>query len=269
MTRMTRQHAEIAGRHLAWLQSGQGQQVVLLHAFPLSADMWQQQLDLVPHGVRLIAPDFRGLGESAGPPATSVDDHAEDVLALLRHLNIERAVIGGLSMGGYVAFALYRRAAQRFRALILADTQAAADTDQARAARVTLQQNVRDKGAAAAADAMIPKLLRPQSPATDRVREIILSNDANRAEGIINAIETLKTRPDSTATLALISCPTLIIVGADDTVTPVAIADTMRERIQTAAVTQVVIPDAAHLSNLEQPQAFNQALWEFVQKRVG
>ncbi len=279
---MTRQHAEIAGRRIAWLQAGQGQPVVLLHAFPLNADMWQPQLDAVPHGIRLIAPDLRNLGpgssadagessgESSGPPARSVDDHAEDVLALLRHLNIERAVIGGLSMGGYITFAVYRRAAQRFRAMVLADTHADADTDEARAARVVMQHNVREKGAAAAADAMIPKLLTPQSaaaasPIGHRVREIILRNSA---DGIIDAIEALKTRPDSTPTLSHITCPTLLIVGQEDTVTPVAVADAMRERIG-GAVTQAVIPAAGHLASVEQPQAFNAALWDFVQKRLG
>ncbi len=271
---MTRQHAEIAGRRISWLQAGaaQGQPVVLLHAFPLNADMWLPQLEAVPHGIRLIAPDLRNLGESSGSPARSVDDHAEDVLALLRHLNIERAVIGGLSMGGYITFALYRRAAQRFRAMVLADTRADADTDEARAARVVMQHNVREKGDAAAADAMIPKLLTPQSAASSspigaRVREIILRNNA---DGIIDAIEALKTRPDSTSTLSLITCPTLLIVGQDDTVTPVAVADAMRERIGSAVpVTQAVIPAAGHLASVEQPQAFNAALWEFVQKRLG
>src|SRR5215467_830442 len=104
---MDRWQVEIAGRRLAWLQAGQGTPVVLLHAFPLTADMWEPQLEAVPHGWRLIAPDLRGLGSSSGPPAVSVDDHAEDVLALLRHLDIERAVIGGLSIGGYITFALY------------------------------------------------------------------------------------------------------------------------------------------------------------------
>jgi 3-oxoadipate enol-lactonase len=263
---LPRQHAEIAGRRFAWLQAGQGEPIIVLHAFPVHADMWQPQLDAVPHGWRLIAPDLRGFGESSGPPALSVDDHAEDVLALMRHLNIERAVIGGLSMGGYITFALYRRAAQRFRAMVLADTRPEADTEEARAGRVAMQQSVREKGAAAAADAMVPKLLGPHStsPVRDRVRELILSNGA---PGIIDALEALKTRPDSTATLALITCPTLIIVGQDDAVTPVAVADAMRERI--AAATKAVIPAAGHLSNVEQPQAFNAALWEFVQKRLG
>jgi 3-oxoadipate enol-lactonase len=266
MPMMTRHHAEIAGRRLAWLQAGQGNPVILLHAFPLTADMWQPQLEAVPHGIRLIAPDLRGLGESSGPTAVSVDDHAEDVLALMRHLNIEKAVIGGLSIGGYITFALYRRAAQRFRAVVLADTRADADSADARKAREQLQQDVREKGAAAAADAMLPKLVRPRAltdaalaPVVTQVREMILRNGS---EGVINALEALKTRPDSTDTLPLITAPTLIVVGADDQATPVALSNAMHEKL--SAAEKVVILDAGHVSNLEQPAAFNAALWSFV-----
>jgi 3-oxoadipate enol-lactonase len=264
---MTRHHVEVGGRRLAWLQAGQGAPVVLLHAFPLSADMWQPQLEAVPHGWRLIAPDLRGLGESVGPPARTVDDHAEDVLALLRHLNIERAVIGGLSMGGYITFALYRLAAQRFRAVILADTRAEADTPEARTGREQMQEAVRAKGPSAAAEAMLPKLLRPHTltdpacaPIRDHVRAIILGNSAPT---IIDAIETLKTRPDSIPTLDLITAPTLIVVGEEDQTTPPALSEKMHQHLHAAPATKVIIPNAGHLPNLEQPQAFNTALWSF------
>lgn len=265
---MTRHHVEVGGRRLAWLQAGQGDPVVLLHAFPLSAEMWQPQLDAVPHGRRLIVPDLRGFGESAGPPAMTVDDHAEDILALLRHLNVERAAIGGLSIGGYITFALYRRAAQRFRAVILADTRADADTAEARAGREQMQASVRAKGAAVAAEAMLAKLLRPRAltdpglaSTRDRVTELILRS---QPDGIVDALDTLKSRPDSTSTLDLITVPTLIVVGADDQATPPPLSDAMQARIRAAAVTKVVIPDAGHLSNLEQPGAFNAALWTFL-----
>ncbi len=263
-----RHHVEVGGRRLSWLQAGQGEPVVLLHAFPLSADMWQPQLDMVPHGWCLIAPDLRGLGESAGSPAQSVDDHAEDVLALLRHLDIERAVIGGLSLGGYITFALYRRAAQRFRAVVLADTRAEPDNAEGRAGREQMQASVRAKGAIAAAEAMLPKLVRPRTmpdpalaPERDLIRNLMLRNSP---AGIIDALETLKTRPDSLPTLDLITAPTLIIVGDQDQATPPAMSETLREHIRGAPVTKVIIPDAGHMSNIEQPKAFNTALWSFL-----
>jgi pimeloyl-ACP methyl ester carboxylesterase len=262
---MTRHEVDIAGRRLSWLESGDGAPLVLLHAFPLDASMWAPQHATTPSGWRLVTPDLRGFGATSGPPATSVDDHADDVLALMRHLSIERAVIGGLSMGGYVAFAIHRHAAQRFRALVLADTRAEADTEQARAGRLTMQRTARDDGARAVADAMLPRLLRPAAQAAGeaptRLRELITSN---RIEGIIDGLEALRTRPDSTPTLATIVCPTLIIVGADDELTPVAMSETMQRGIRGS--TLAVVPSSGHLSNLEQPQAFDAALLGFLRR---
>jgi len=261
---MTRHDIDIAGRRLAWIQSGSGRPLVLLHAFPLSAELWAPQHAAVPAGWQFVTPDLRGFGRSAGPPARSVDDHADDVLALLRHLGIERAVVGGLSMGGYVAFALYRRAAQRFAGLVLADTRAEPDTEQGRAARVAAQQTARERGPAAIAETMVPKLLGPAARAAgelpSRVRAII---EANSADAIVDALEALKTRPDSTPTLATVTCPALVIVGADDELTPVAMSETMQRGIGRA--TLAVLPASGHLSNLEQPDAFNQALRVFLE----
>jgi 3-oxoadipate enol-lactonase len=260
---MIRRAIEVAGRRLSWLQSGEGSPLVLLHAFPLNAEMWQPQHDNVANGWQLITPDLRGFGESTGPPATSLDDHADDILALFRHLGIERAAIGGLSMGGYIAFALHRRAAQRFRALVLADTRAEADTEEARTNRVKLQQTAREGGPAAVADAMIPKLLGQASSANpqivERVRALVL---AARTEGIVDALDALKTRPDSTPTLQTIGCPTLILVGADDGLTPVAASETMQRAMPRAIL--AIVPESGHLSNLEQPRAFDTALNAFL-----
>ena len=249
---------------MSWLQAGQGRPVVLLHAFPLGAEMWKPQLDAAPHGWMMIAPDLPGFGESrGGGPAAHVDDHADAVLALMRHLNIEQAAIGGLSMGGYVTFALHRKAPQRFRAMILADTRAEADTADAKAGREKMQAAVREKGAQTAADAMLPKLLGASgngvNPQSIAVREIILKNEP---QGIVDAIEALKTRPDSTPTMAQIACPTLVIVGDQDEVTPIPLAETMAREIPQATLT--LIPGAAHLANVQQPDAFNRALWAFL-----
>lgn len=264
---MTRHHAEIAGRRMSWLQAGQGRAVVLLHAFPVAAEMWKPQLDAVPHGWTMIAPDLPGFGESSGTgtagAATHVDDHADAVLGLMRHLSIEQAAIGGLSMGGYVTFALHRKAPQRFRAMILADTRAEPDTSEAKAGREKMQAEVRAKGAPGAADIMLPKLLGANgssvNPQSIAVREIILKNET---QGIVDAIEALKTRPDSTPTLKQIACPTLVIVGDQDEVTPVPLSETMAREIPQATLT--VIPGAAHLANVQQPEAFNRAMWAFL-----
>jgi 3-oxoadipate enol-lactonase len=268
---MTRHSAEIAGRRTTWFQSGQGRPVVLLHGFPLSAEMWRPQLEAVPHGWMLVAPDFPGFGPGArdarGVPgaASSVDDLADAVLALLRHLGIEQAAIGGLSMGGYITFALYRKAPQRFRAMILADTRSEADSPEARAARESLQTAVRAHGTTAAVEAMLPKLLGAEAlagPVGAKTREIALENDP---ETIVAALDALKSRPDSTPILPTITCPTLVIVGRDDQLTPVALSEAMARQIPQATLT--IIPDAAHLSSMEQPKAFGAALWSFLAQR--
>jgi 3-oxoadipate enol-lactonase len=265
---MTRHTVDLAGRHLSFLQSGEGYALILLHAFPLTAEMWAPQHESVPHGCQLITPDLRGLGQSRGPAATSVDDHAEDVLALMRHLGLERAIIGGLSLGGYITLALHRKASHHFAGLVLADTRAEADTPEARASREEMQRTTRERGASAVAAAMIPKLLGPSALASaaipDRVRTLIT---ANSTEGIVDALEALKTRPDSSSSLAAINRPTLIIVGRDDGLTPVAMSESMHAVIPRS--TLHVIPDAGHLSSLEQPQAFNKALWDFCERFRG
>jgi 3-oxoadipate enol-lactonase len=271
---MTRHHADIGGRRMSWLQEGQGRPVVLLHAFPFGAEMWRPQLEAVPSGWMLIAPDLPGFGDSrpdparpdAAAPATSVDDYADAVLALMRHLSIEQAVIGGLSMGGYVTFAIHRKAAQRFSATVLADTRADADTPEARANREKMQAAVREKGAQAAADAMVPKLIgaRASDPARAAVvRDIILRNEP---QGIIAALEALKGRPDSTPQLAKITCPALVVVGHEDELTPVALSESIARQVPHAEL--VVIPGAAHLASVDQPDAFNRALWTFLDRLV-
>jgi 3-oxoadipate enol-lactonase len=259
----TRHTVEMGGQTISWLQSGRGRTLILLHGFPLHAGMWEALHATTPHGWTLITPDLRNFGESRGTPALSVDDHAADVLALLRHLGCEDAVIGGLSMGGYIALAVQRVAPQRCRGLILADTRAEPDTDEAKANRVRLQATARERGPDAVLQAMLPKLVGPAAQAAGTVPEQLqtLARD-NRAEAIVDALEALKTRPDARPGLAAIACPTLVIVGAADALTPPSSAETLRDEIPGAQL--VVVPDAGHMSNLEQPVPFALALWSFL-----
>ncbi len=261
---------DLPDRSVRYFESGGGKSaMVLLHAFPLSAEQWMPQLARVPSGARVIAPDLRGFHGTgagfthAGLDGVTMDTYAADVFALMTHLEIERAVIGGVSMGGYLTFALFRKAPQRFQAMILSDTQSAGDTPEIKEGRVKMQALVREQGSAAIADAMTPKLLGPTALAgqrvPDRVRRLIA---AASADGIHAALEALKTRPDSTDLLEDITCPTLIVVGADDELTPPDKAEAMQQRIDNAALT--VIPAAGHLPGLEQPLAFNAVLWEFL-----
>lgn len=243
--------------------------LVLLHAFPLNAHMWDRQLQLASHGWRIVAPHYRGFnGQPADPAAVTVDDHAGDVIDLLDRLHIEDAVIGGLSMGGFVAFALFRHAPHYFRGFVLADTRSPADTPEGREGRLRLLDLLEAKGPAAIADDMLPKLLGPTTRATrpavlEAVRSMVLSNTS---EAIAAAIRVLMSRPDSTPILTSIRVPTLIVVGDEDTLTPVSAAEEMHSRI--AGSVLVRIPAAGHLPNLEQPDAFDAALARFLDHRI-
>ena len=231
--------------------------------------MWDGQLALAKGGWRVIAPHFRGVDGGAGdPPATSLEDFAGDVIDLLDALHIKQAVVAGLSMGGYTAFAMLRHAASYFQGLILADTRPEADTPEGVEGRKKMLELVQAKGPAAVAQEMIPKLLGETTRQTrpdvvDRVRSLVLSNSANAIAGAVRA---LMTRPDSTPLLSTIHVPTLIVVGDEDTVTPPALSEKMHGSIGGSELT--VIAKAGHLSNLEQPEAFNGALARFLAHRL-
>ena len=246
------------------LEAGAGWPVLFIHAFPLSADMWRPQLERVPQGWRFIAPDTSGFGASrAATPARSMDDYAADVEAVLDAYELESAAICGLSMGGYTAFALYRRAPDRLTGLVLADTKAEADTPEGRKARLEMSQLVKAKGASAVADSMLPKLLGPAaSQDTALVAGIRRMIESNTPEGIDDAIQAMMARPDSTADLPRLSIPVLVIVGEEDKLTPPVHSETMHRG--TARSQLVVLPGAGHLSNLEAPDAFATAVANFL-----
>lgn len=231
--------------------------------------MWEPQLSLANEGWRIIAPHLRGYaGGTAEAQVSSVDDYAADVVDLLDALHIEDAVIGGLSMGGYVAFAILRRAPRYVRGLVLADTRSQADTPEGVQGRRRMLALVQEKGPAAVADEMLPKLLgastRRDDPAlVERIRAMIL---ANSVPAIVGGVAALMTRPDSTPLLATIHVPTLIVVGEEDELTPPPLSRSMHEAI--AGSELVTIPKAGHMSNMEQPQAFNAALVRFLGHRV-
>ena len=231
--------------------------------------MWEGQLAFADSGWRVIAPQFRGFDAGAAePPASSVDDYAGEVIDLLDALHVKQAVVGGLSMGGYVAFALLRLAARYVQGLVLADTRSQADTPEGIAGRTRLLQLLDDKGPLAVAEEMIPKLLGnttrlTKSAIVETVRSLAL---ASSAEAIGGAIRALMSRPDSTPLLAAIHVPTLIVVGEEDILTPPDASEEMHRAIAGSKI--VRIPEAGHLSNLEQPEHFNAALAAFLSHRV-
>jgi 3-oxoadipate enol-lactonase len=243
--------------------------LVLVHGFPLGARMWESQLALADRGWRVIAPQLRGFdGGTTSSVATSVDDFAGDVIDLLDALHVDNAVIGGLSMGGYITFAIFRHAPRYFRAMVLADTRAQADSPEAVEARKRMHAQVLRDGPSAVADEMMPKLvcestLRERPDVVAVIRGLIMSN---APETVAGAVMALMSRPDSTPLLSQIHCPTLILVGHQDTLTPPPLSQDMHRAI--AGSELQLIADAGHVSNMEQPAAFNLALAHFLEHRV-
>ncbi len=250
---------------LAYRDEGSGNPVVFLHAFPLNQTMWDKQVAEFASSRRVITLDWRGFGESGlNSTQSSLPVFADDLAELLNVLGIEKATICGLSMGGYAAFAFYRKFAERVNALILCDTRATADTEEAKQGRYEMVELARTKGASAIAEKMIPKLLGATTlksfpGAASHVRSMI---EAAQPEGIAQSLIGMARRDDSTELLSHINCPTLIIVGDEDTLTPPADSGKMAQTI--AGSRLEVIPGAGHLSNLERPAIFNQAVGDFL-----
>ncbi|MDE3051192.1 MAG: alpha/beta fold hydrolase [Nitrospirota bacterium] len=257
-------HTQVNGITIAYSDQGTGLPIVFLHAFPLNRTMWATQENALSSQFRIITLDLRGHGESDAPLwRYTLDQAADDVCALLDHLAIQRALFVGLSMGGYILLAFYRKYAARMNGLILADTRAQADTAEGKDGRFQMAQIAYKKGPSAIADIMIPKLL---SPATIQARPEIVQKvramiEGNQISGIAGDLMAMAERPDSIPLLAQITCPTQIIVGELDQATPPSDAELMAEKIPGARIT--IIPNAAHLANLEQPEAFNQIVASF------
>ncbi len=256
----------VGSRTIRYLEAGQGRPVVLLHSFPLHAEQWRFQLEHVPAGWRFIAPDLPGFGPGAddGDPVLTVDGHAEQVMALLNELGIDAASVVGVSMGGYVAFGLVRLAASRVSALVLADTRAEADTPEARARRDRMLELIDREGVEALAPEMLPNLLgattRRERP--EVVSEVTRLINGNSAMAVRAAVQALRDRPDSRPLLAGIRCPTLLLCGEEDTITPPEASEAMQRAISGARLQ--LLPGAGHLSNLEDPGAFSRALEDFL-----
>jgi pimeloyl-ACP methyl ester carboxylesterase len=256
--------AQVNGITVAYNDQGIGLPIVFLHAFPLNRTMWATQERALASQFRIITIDLRGHGESDAPLwRYTLDQAADDVCALLDQLSIRQALFVGLSMGGYILLAFYRKYADRMQGMVLADTKAQADTAEGKNGRFQMAQIAYKQGPSAIADIMIPKLL---SPATIRTRPEIVEQvramiEGNQISGIAGDLMAMAERPDSVPRLDQIACPVQIIVGELDQATPPSDAALMAEKIPNARL--AVIPNAAHLTNLEQSDAFNRTVGSF------
>jgi pimeloyl-ACP methyl ester carboxylesterase len=260
MPRFTSDDADIA-----YEITGDGPPVVLLHPFPVNRRFWHPAAELLATRYRLIMPDLRAHGESgvgAGP--ATMEKHALDISRLCDRVGVGRAVFAGVSIGGYILFEFWRRSRERISALIFSDTKAAADTEEARAARLKSAEEVEQSGPVAFADAMIPKLLgettRTNRPdLVDRARQMMLQT---KVAGIAAALRGLAARPDSTSTLKTIAVPTLVLNGSEDTLTGEADAAIIHHGI--AGSRLEIVPQAGHYAAFEQHQAAARLLRGFL-----
>lgn len=247
------------GTEIAFTEAGKGIPVVLLHGYPFDKSMWSGQIEATAAaGFRAIAPDLRGLGETKSvSEVASMDNMARDTAALLDHLGVEKAVICGLSMGGYVAFEFMHLFPTRVLGLVLAGTRAPADNEQEKAGREQQVQTILRAGMVPISIATLPKLLASRTLAekpdvVKRVRAMITRSDP---KGAAAAQRGMAARRDYTGDLPNINVPTLIIVGREDSIRPVADAEFMHSGIRDSQLE--IIEDAAHMTNIEQPDVFN------------
>jgi pimeloyl-ACP methyl ester carboxylesterase len=260
-------HITLHGLDIHCVDRGAGRVVLLVHGFPLDHNMWNAQIDALAAGYRVIAPDLPGLGRSAagGAEAVGMEQFADDLAALLDALGIaEPVVLCGLSMGGYIAFQFWKQYPARLRALVLCDTRAAADSPEAARLRLITAERVLREGPAVVVEAMLPRLLAPATPQqqpelVEAVRGMMAGCDPR---GIAAALRGMARRPDSTPLLPAINCPTLLIVGERDVISPPAEMAAMARAIRGARL--VTIAGAGHLSPMERPAEVSAAILQFV-----
>ncbi|MEV7554795.1 alpha/beta hydrolase [Amycolatopsis sp. NPDC089917] len=234
--------------------------LVLLHAFPVDARMWDGVRAPLSERLRLITPDQRGLGRSPLPETDrepNLDDAARDVVALLDRLELDKVVLGGCSMGGYLTMAVLRLAPERVGGLVFIDTKATADTSEAAQARHDVAARVEAEGAGWMPEAVTPGLLAEKAApeVAERLRELIATQPPS---GIAWAARAMAARPDSLETLRSADVPALVVVGEEDGLTPLEAANTLVETLPDA--TLVVLPEAGHLTPLEDPAGVVEAI---------
>ena len=251
-----------------WRESGSstGDPVILLHGFPFDSSMWDPQLAEVPDGWRYIAPDLRGFGASEliGERSLDMDEHADDIVSLMDEMNIDQAVICGLSMGGYVALSLAMRHPTRVRALVLVATRAGADGPEAKKGRLQQAAKVRQEGVASVVQSMLPKLLSPHSrlkfpEVEEKVRGMM---EGTKPETMARALEGMANRTDYTPKLGDIGVSTMVVRGEQDEIIPAGDMELIARTVRGARHEMVAL--TAHLPNMEAPDVFNGILAKFL-----
>jgi pimeloyl-ACP methyl ester carboxylesterase len=248
---------------LSFTQRGNGPALVLIHAFPLDSSMWHAQVEFFSERYRVITPDIIGFGGSQPPHEWTIPEMGGELLDLLDRLQIEKCTLIGLSVGGYISLPFAFSNPNRVEHLVLAHTRARADLENERTARDSVIEGLRTEGISTLPDKMLPRLLGPS--ATSDVRDFV-RNSIQRVspQAAIDAIIAMRDRANQTAELQFLRCPTLVIAGSDDAIVPVEDCKRMAAAIPHGDFT--LITNTGHLSNLEDPVAFNNALDTFLKR---
>ncbi len=250
------------GVSLEYDDIGNGVPLLLIHGFPLDRTLWRTQIAGLSQLYRVIAPDLRGFGQSSETDgeAVTMDQYATDLKSLLDSVNVKQAVVGGISMGGYIALAFYAQYADRVKGLILANTRAVPDSEEGRQSRLANAQKVGKAGPGFLVENMAPQMLGPTAkPEIEFTVRRIMARQ--RAPGIMSALRGMAVRPDRTALLRFATVPVLIVSGSQDSLISPSDSEAMHALIPDGRL--VIIPDAGHLSNLDKADAFNHVVREF------
>lgn len=253
---------------IAFEEHGSGFPLVLMHAFPLSREMWNDNIVAITEsGFRLILPDLPGFGQTANSSGSnSIESAATEIAELLDFLKIEKALIGGLSMGGYVAFNLYRLFPAKFAGLILCDTNSASDTEEKRKQRFELIKDIETAGVQVLIEKMLPNLIGEHTKNTNRklVSRLEEMFAEINPESAVLALRAMAERKDHTELLEQINVPTLLIFGEEDRITNLETARIMHKNIKNSRLHAV--KNAGHYSNMEQPAEFNATVKSFIEE---
>ena len=260
--------------HVRVLGPADGLPLLLIHGFPLTGEIWSPVASLLEDQFRLIIPDLRGFGQSelaeqhepGVVPAMSIAQYADDLFVMLEEIGEQRPmVVVGLSMGGYIAMEFHRRFTSAVRALALVDTRAEPDTPERAQERLAAAERVRNEGSGVIANSIVDKLFAPGAPSVLREQWHRIMMQL-RPEAIAAALLAMAARGGYMDMLHTILCPTLIIVGEQDIITPPADAQTLKRGILISEVE--VIPEAGHLTPIEQPERLSATITRFLNQHV-
>lgn len=252
------------GAEIYYSVRGSGRPLVLLHPFPANHRFWNECAPFLEDRYQLIFPDLRAHGDSsAGTGPATMARHAEDLARLCDALEIGRAIFAGVSIGGYVLFEFWRKHRERVAALILANTRAGADSNEARLGREKTIAEVEQRGPTPFIENMLSKVLgeTTRRARLDRVDAARAMMSRMSVKGIASALQGLASRPDSTPTLGTINVPTLVLAGEEDTLTPIAEAQFTHKEIRGSRLE--VVPKAGHYAAFEQPEIAGRLLRTF------